>query len=285
MFFATFYFVSAAVPSHICFNSLVGKKLFSDPLRSAESKEWWKDNIRAGSQMVLNGMKFTVLCRTSKHACVLRDLKNNEVFTTRAMSVPMQPLRPSQNGKDNALAFLLALFDSTLVEKIDIRQPYLNCGPMVFQPDRATCEFDDHPYMIIHYKNGSCLAFACTSKQWSPHITPMRLLLADEKRCPGRSMWTGNMSKAIAVDLSRMATVPQKHLNRHFHDHVYLTATRMESVLDMAMAAVMCHAHFNDDEFFDEFEGEEENEEEPPCTLIIGHYEVDPDTHLPIDSP
>jgi len=295
--------VVTIITRKVCFDVALGSTLFhlkeSNPLLvnslgARVSRSWTKDDMHAGSSVrvqVSNMMhEFFVLARTTNHAVIVQDIHTKQILTVKAANLSGGLVKKS-NAKARAAAAstLLQLFDADQVLDVTIRFPHEEMGPVVFDAVRDNVKVDDqHPYVIIQYKKQPfCLGFQCTSEVWAPHITPMKILVADRASCGEYALWNKEMALVTCIDLSRMGTFPQKCLVDQFRTP-RSSAKENKVILDTIMQVVLCHAKLNGDQSssFDEdlkTEEEELEEEEVESTLVIGRYEVDKATLLPVD--
>jgi hypothetical protein len=65
-----------------------------------------------------------------------QDIKSKQIFTVNASSLPVLNDYSKEEDKETAKKVLLDLFDPKEVSKIEIRQPFYDCGPMVFHADK-----------------------------------------------------------------------------------------------------------------------------------------------------
>ncbi len=250
---------------------------------------WHKDFLHSGAHVKIaeETNDLIVLCRTTNFAVVLQDLTSKQIFTVNALSLPVLKNKPKQTDKEAAKKVLLDLFDPSEVSKIEIRQPFDDNGPMVFDDEKRELFKDcDHPYLVISYKKSpNCLVFACTSDLWSPHRAPMKMQVADPKRCGRLALWDKSLMKATVVDLSRMATLPANSLDMHFQ-LPRSTATDVRAIIFGILQTVMAPTILDGEGPSDEERPEELDttsyEDQGECTLVIGHYEVD-EQNMPLD--
>jgi hypothetical protein len=245
---------------------------------------------------------FRILIRSGKYACIVQDLKSGQMFTLPANSLPVQAKGDKASvarNKKESWSKLVNFFDPAKVDKITISFPKRGALTSVDHDSLFTFNLEEsnyerdmrHPYMLIHCNDGVCLVFPCTSGAWSPHKAPMKILVADARTCGVKlALWDNNMDKKTAVDLSRMASLPTKYLSTHFNDS-YTTATQKDAVLACAMQVMLCHAALDgtagdaededEDDCCMDLDEESDEYQRQHCSLVIGDYEVDEETHLP----
>ena len=237
---------------------------------------------------MVNGTdKLFVLSRTTNYACVVKDAKSNQIFTVKTSNLPTLNDYTPTPLKVAAQQFLGDLFKVADVADITIRIPNTAIAPLTFDSlNNETQRDTTHPYLVIRYKGAvPCLAFPCTSAAWSPHITPMKMAILDSNVTDREdSLWTMNMPKVTAADLSRFATFPKKALLPHFQVPI-TTASRPDLVLAGIKQIVLCHTALSgqpmDECGVGELDTGAHEEELQEIDLVIGHFDVGED-NLPL---
>ena len=190
-----------------------------------------------------------------------------------------------------SLRELARMFDATRIANITIRMPVESKAPLTFDALKGTIVRDEnHRYLIVTYNDGDpSIAFACTSSIWAPHKAPMMVSVADTNTgLESGSVWSSDMRRATAVDLSRMASFPPSALRTHFQDPASSTATDPVAVITAIKHVVLAHASLNgvsdegeEGSTTDELNIGHHDEYHDDLDLVIGHYEVDED-NLPV---
>lgn len=136
---------------------------------------------------------------------MIQDVLSGQILTVKATNLPRFDHFVQRAEKLKTVHVLLDLFDSSIASKIEIRTPFKENGPMMFQANSNKIFKDSsNPYLIISYQNSlTCLAFPCSSQKWAPLLSPMRMLVADRERCGRHALWDTDMFQATTVDLSR----------------------------------------------------------------------------------
>ena len=186
----------------ICFDEKIARKLFYRELKMNMSRtrtqpsSWNIDHLLSGSVVQVDGDKYKILCRTTNYACVIQDIKSGQILTVKAANLPEIDI-DIPTDKINAIETLCNLFDPSRVVGLSIRKPFTDRGPLTFNARmKTTCIDDEHPYLIIQYKNrSSCLALPCSSNSLSPHTSPMKMLVLDGHISESERMWDKDMKK------------------------------------------------------------------------------------------
>lgn len=205
----------------ICFDGKIAQTWFTEVTDKARQLpgSWNTDKLHAGGIVQTTGGNLLVLCRPTNYVCVVMEMSSGQIFSVRAANLPVRNDSVSTTSKLMATTALAALFDCNRVRDITIRIPFTTNAPVTFDAVKGTRQRDPlHPYAILRYLDQSpCTAFACTSAPWSPHRTTMKIAVVDQNYVDGsNSLWTADMPKTTAIDLSRFATFPDRALETHF---------------------------------------------------------------------
>ncbi len=289
----------------ICFDEKIKKNIYESVDKSRFipkkfeyqedwfKKSWFADNIDTGTifTKLIDNCDCIVLCRTYKHVCILQQLTDKkQVFSVPVSKLEQQVDAPLADSVQKARQTMFKLLDPLAVERVSIRKPS-KTFPIIFEAISGKAKSDyNHVYVIIDFKDKrDSVVLQCTSSEWSPHVTPLKLLIATEDVYGDAALWKKHgtwMNTSIAADASRLATVPREEADAIFPEgNLWAVATQagISPVVEGLRQMVLAHTHltgekraddgdFKYDDWGDLSEGHEDLYE---TGLVVGHYEVD----------